>query len=155
MILKIKGGIIMAHQGWISGLVLIAAGAMGQAHPASLVGNWESPGGSILRVYACGPNVCMKILKLEPGAQATDTKNPESGLRARPLCGLEIGTEFQKKSEIEATDGKIYDPDSGRLYKGEMHVEGDVMKLRGSYGLFWRTENWKRITGRFAECAAK
>ena len=110
-------------------------------------GDWREPGGSILHVFSCGPQVCMRVMTLRPNTPHFDTHNPDPAKRTQPLCGLQIGYAFQPQGPDKAFDGRVYDPQSGRIYRGEMHTEGDVLHLRG-YILFpvlGRSEQWKRV----------
>ena len=77
-----------------------------------------------------------------------DANNPDAALRTRPLCGLVIGTGFTLKDPTHAEDGHLYDPKTGKTYKGTLTSEGDRLKLRGYVGakLFGRTAEWTRTT---------
>ncbi len=89
----------------------------------------------------------MRIMTLRPDTPHVDSHNPDAAKRNEPLCGLGIGYGFQPQGPEKATDGRVYDPQSGRTYRGEMHSEGDILYLRG-YLLFpalGRSEKWKRV----------
>jgi uncharacterized protein (DUF2147 family) len=132
---------------WFAVLVLL--GCCGVAFAAGGVdGDWKSATDSVVRIYACGAETCLKIVKLEPLAPATtDTKNPDAALRGRPLCGLVIGTKFQATDANHVVNGYVYDPKSGHTYRGTMTAEGDTLKMHGYIGisLFGRTEVWSRV----------
>ena len=129
--------------------VLAVIGWSGLAYAAGGVdGDWKSATGSVVRVYSCGAESCVKIVKLEPSAPATtDTKNPDDALRGRPLCGLVIGTKFRATDADHLVDGYVYDPKSGHTYRGTMTSEGDTLKMHGYIGisLFGRTGVWSRV----------
>ena len=129
-------------------LVLIVLGWSVLAYAAGGVdGDWKSATGSVVRVYSCGAESCLKIVKLEPSAPTSvDTKNPDAALRGRPLCGLVIGTKFRATDADHLVDGYVYDPKSGHTYRGTMTSEGDTLKMHGYIGisLFGRTEVWSR-----------
>lgn len=113
-----------------------------------VLGDWRSTTGSIVRVYPCGSDVCMKVVKLSADAPtSTDQQNPDSSLRNRPLCNLTIGTGFHQSDPAHLTDGHLYDPKSGHTYRGTIAAEGDTLKLHGYIGisLFGRTETWQRV----------
>lgn len=133
----------------LAGMVALGTAAMGMAQGAAgLTGDWRTKEGSVIRVFDCGNAVCAKVVRIEPGAPGrVDAKNPAAELRSRPVCGLEIGSGFVRKDPQHATDGRIYDPKSGRTYHGMMDAEGDELRLRGYVGvsLFGRTEMWKRV----------
>ena len=128
--------------------VLVVLGWSGLAYAAGgVVGDWKSATGSVVPVYSCGAESCVKIVKLEPSAPTSvDTKNPDAALRGRPLCGLVIGTKFQATDADHLVDGYVYDPKSGHTYRGTMTAEGDTLKMHGYIGisLFGRTEVWAR-----------
>jgi uncharacterized protein (DUF2147 family) len=118
------------------------------ADAVGLEGNWSTPAGSVVQVYRCGPELCLKVAQVEKDATvSTDVNNPDAGLRARPLCGLEIGHGFRSGGEGKADGGKLYDPKSGKTYSGSMVAHGDELKLRGYVGvaMFGRTETWHRV----------
>lgn len=54
--------------------------------------------------------------------------------------------ELQQTSPGHAEGGTLYDPKSGKTYRGEMTASGNALALRGYIGLkvFGRTETWTR-----------
>jgi uncharacterized protein (DUF2147 family) len=68
-------------------------------------------------------------------------------LRNKPLLGLEILKEFMFDGE-KWTDGKIYDPKSGKTYSCNLTLtkEGNL-NIRGYIGLsiIGRSEVWKKL----------
>lgn len=94
-----------------------------------------------------GKIVWLKEPKDEKGNVKTDLKNPEEGLRSKPIMGLEILKNFIYE-DGKWTDGKIYDPKSGKTYSCNMTLKGnDVLNMRGYIGisLIGRSETWKRV----------
>ena len=90
----------------------------------------------------------MRVMTLRPDTPHLDGRDPDPAKRTQPLCGLQIGYGFQAQGPDKATDGRVYDPESGKTYRGEMHSTDNVLHLRG-YILFpalGRTEKWKRVT---------
>jgi uncharacterized protein (DUF2147 family) len=76
-----------------------------------------------------------------------DDKNPEPALRSRALLGLTILTGFRRDAAGRWVGGQIYDPNSGKTYRGTITViDANVLDLRGYVGisLFGRTETWRR-----------
>ena len=123
------------------GLWMLAAGANG------VTGDWVGPTQSVVRIEPCGSAVCARIVKLPPNPPSTvDLHNPDTALRGRPLCGVDIGTGFREQMPGKLTGGKLYDPTSGKTYKGTLTLAGDKLKLRGYVGvsLFGRSETWTR-----------
>jgi uncharacterized protein (DUF2147 family) len=76
-----------------------------------------------------------------------DVKNPDPTLRARELLGIKFMQGFRYDGDNRWTGGTIYDPNSGKTYKGNITlIDRDTLKLRGYIGvsLFGRSETWTR-----------
>jgi uncharacterized protein (DUF2147 family) len=75
-----------------------------------------------------------------------DTENPIETLQKRDILGIELLTNFKFK-DGEYTNGRIYDPESGKTYDCKMSLNGNQLKVRGYVGisLFGRTEFFERI----------
>ena len=135
--------------------LLAASAPSANASHDTLTGTWQEPGGSVVDVVKCGDALCVRIAgiaKSEP--YTTDGLNPDPALRKRPLCGLEIGKGFQRKDDAHAEKGTLYDPKSGKTYKGSMSGTGDTMTLRGYVGFraFGRSESWTRVATGSGSC---
>lgn len=94
-----------------------------------------------------GKIVWLKEPKDEKGNSKTDVKNPDESLRSKPILGLELLNNFVFE-DGKWTDGKIYDPKSGKTYSCNMTMKGnDVLNMRGYIGisLIGRSETWKRV----------
>lgn len=138
---------------WAAALVFVSAAAFAQSD--SVLGNWRDPTGSTIQIYRCDKLVCARVVGLRKDAPSrVDGKNPNPALRSRPLCGLEIGTNFRVATPGRAEDGRLYDPQSGYTYSGSMTLDGNKLKLRGYIGLsiFGRTEVWTRAPAGFVPC---
>jgi uncharacterized protein (DUF2147 family) len=119
----------------------------GSAETEAVRGYWREPSGAVLRIVRCGDRLCIEIASVSAGDHPdVDTHNPDPKLRGRALCGLRIGTGFIEKDAQHAEGGRLYDPKTGRTYRGSMTAQGDQLKLRGFVGieLFGRTEIWTR-----------
>jgi uncharacterized protein (DUF2147 family) len=135
--------------------LLILSLAAAQAQNDSILGNWRSPSGSIIQIYRCGANVCLKLIVIRKDAPSrVDGKNPNAALRTRPLCGLQVGSNFHLTNPGHAEGGQLYDPQSGKTYSGSMTRDGNQLKLRGYIGisLFGRTETWTRAPEDIPAC---
>ena len=76
-----------------------------------------------------------------------DGQNPDPALRSRPLLGLTILAGFRHEADGRWVGGQIYDPNSGKTYRGTITVLDDnTLDLRGYVGipLIGRTETWRR-----------
>ena len=126
-----------------------------QGADLSVFGRLAGAVGTIVRIDPCSSGFCMRIMFLSPTADATtDIHNPDATLRARSLCALELGSRFHSSDATHASGGAIYDPKSGNTYRGQMVVDGDLLRLRGYVGfsLFGRTEIWHRVHQSVASC---
>ncbi len=129
-------------------LMQIAVGTLA-AQQTGILGYWKEPGGSIIHVATCGKDVCATLATISPTAPGrVDNNNPDKNLRGRSLCGLRLGEGFQMVNPTKAEDGRLYDPKSGRTYRGRMESHGDELSLRGYVGisLLGRTEKWSRTS---------
>lgn len=120
-----------------------------EAQKSPMFGDWKEPAGSVIRIGPCPSGVCFWLEALAPNAPGTtDVHNPDAAQRGRKLRGLEIGSQFELVDSTHAAGGLLYDPRSGRTYRGAIILDGDTLKLRGYIGLpiFGRTETWRRVS---------
>lgn len=119
----------------------------------AILGKWiNSSGEAHVEITKKGEKYFGKIVwvkdpKDEKGNNKTDVKNPDENLRSRPILGLELLKDFVFE-DGKWTDGKIYDPKSGKTYSCNMTMKGnDVLNMRGYIGisLIGRSETWKRV----------
>lgn len=119
----------------------------------AIVGQWaNSTGEAHIDITKRGDKYFGKIVWLkEPkdnkGNVKTDYKNPDESLRSKPIIGLEILKNFVY-DDGKWTDGKIYDPKSGKTYSCNMTLkENGQLNMRGYIGvsLIGRSETWKRV----------
>lgn len=118
-----------------------------RAQQSGLTGQWTEPTGSVIRVDHCGDRICMWIVEVSKSASAkVDIHNPNPSLRSRTLCGMEIGSGFELQGEDEARNGTLYDPKTGKTYRGSLQLNGDKLELRGYVGipLFGKSQTWQR-----------
>ena len=126
-------------------LLLLPLAAIAQ--DKGVLGYWREPGGSVIHVAPCGGAICATLAAISKSAPYTmDSKNPDPALRNHPLCGLRIGDGFQGSGD-RAEGGHLYDPKSGKTYKGTMTAKGNELDLRGYLGIkaFGRSETWTRL----------
>jgi len=119
----------------------------------AVVGEWvNATGEAHINIFKrnnryFGKIVWLKNPKDENGATKTDQKNPNESLRNKPINGLEILNDFVFDGE-KWTDGKIYDPKSGKTYSCNITLKSDGnLNIRGYIGLsiIGRSEVWKKI----------
>ncbi|MCB1141005.1 MAG: DUF2147 domain-containing protein [Leptospiraceae bacterium] len=132
-----------------------------------ILGTWITEGGkSNVELYKCGGNVCGKIVWLkEPnykegddqvkkgqvkaGDPKVDTENPDASKKKNPIVGLEFLKNFKYDAgDEEFVNGEIYDPESGKLYVGELKLVNDnTLKLNGHLKIsrfLGKKQTWKR-----------
>ena len=145
----------MRGLGFAIAFACFAATTTAPAQGTGILGDWKSKAGSIVRIEHCGAQLCMKLVEiLNTNGITTDTHNPDASMRQRPLCGLQIGSGFRLKDAEHATDGTLYDPKTGKTYRGTMAAQGTTLYLRGYIGtpLFGQTQDWKRPTENVKSC---
>jgi uncharacterized protein (DUF2147 family) len=118
-----------------------------------ILGHWmnEEKDGKI-EIFKAGNSYSGKILdgkklfERDGETLQKDVKNPDVKLRSRPLLNLIILSGFKYQDE-EWTEGKVYDPKSGRTYNSTMKIKNDKLELRGFVGfsLLGRTTVWERV----------
>jgi len=59
------------------------------------------------------------------------------------VIGMEILNELIQEGE-EFTNGHILDPENGKVYRCKVWMEGKVLKVRGYWGPFFRTQTWRQ-----------
>ena len=127
------------------------------AQSTGLLGDWREPTGSVIEIFHCGNDLCAKMVAISKQAPTQlDKNNPDPKSRTHPLCGLQIGYGFHLSDPAHADGGRLYDPKSGKTYKGTMTAEGNQLHLRGYMGFkaFGKTETWTRTDHSAATCSA-
>ena len=138
-------------------VIVMLTAAVTRVHAAEddVFGYWTEPGGSTIHVERCGDAVCAVLAGVSKAAPSSrDEENPDASLRSRPLCGLRIGSGFHLESPGKLESGSLYDPKTGKTYKGSIEAQGQTLKLRGYVGVkvFGRTETWSRAAEAAATC---
>src|SRR5271157_1338071 len=73
-----------------------------------------------------------------------DYENPDKALKSRPVMNLIVLKDFVYINN-RWEKGTVYDPESGKTYKCAIWLEGgNVLKVRGYWGWFYRTDVWTR-----------
>ncbi len=130
----------------------------------------QTPADKILGVYRVVSDVSKEVVKVkitklgttyqaqiiwmekpldEKGQPKRDILNPNPALRsvAGDKIVLAWGLKYDS-DDNEWSDGKIYDPDSGKTYKAVFKFDSPTnLKVRGYIGMpaLGRTMNWKKI----------
>jgi uncharacterized protein (DUF2147 family) len=61
--------------------------------------------------------------------------------RDQPIIGLVIIKNLSRKGD-RYKGGTLLDPNDGKIYKTEVWTEGEMLKVRGYIGFFFRTQTW-------------
>ncbi|MEX0298517.1 MAG: DUF2147 domain-containing protein [Kordiimonas sp.] len=85
-----------------------------------------------------------------PPETQKDTKNPDKALQKRNIIGLKFLSGFQYSEKSNRwTNGKVYDPKSGKTYDAKMELKngGKTLEMRGYIGIsiLGRTERFERV----------
>jgi uncharacterized protein (DUF2147 family) len=146
----------MMGAAWAVFLLPLAALA---ADGAEIVGQWTVPDGETrVEIYRAADGtfegkICWFLEPNFPAGDAEagkprhDRYNPDKSLQSRPLLGLVLMKGFKFDGKKKWSGGTIYDPESGKTYKGKMELDNDqTLSLRGFVGvsLLGRTEKWTR-----------
>jgi uncharacterized protein (DUF2147 family) len=129
-------------------LLVAALSALTCSAENGVLGTWREPTGSSIEIANCGKEICLRIVSFGTHAPSDhkDVRNPNASLRGRSLCHLQIGQGFHLAGNDTAQGGTVYDPKTGKTYKGSMTRVGNDLHLRGYVGLriFGKTETWTR-----------
>jgi uncharacterized protein (DUF2147 family) len=85
-----------------------------------------------------------KILELfdppkpNPVCEECDKADPRY---MKPVTGMEIIQDMVKDGK-EWVDGKIMDPENGKVYKCKLWVENGKLQVRGYIAFLYRTQTW-------------
>ncbi len=88
----------------------------------------------------------VKVLR-EPGTDQDPscTKCPADDDRyEKKVVGLEIIRDLVKDGD-DYSGGTVLDPEKGEVYKCKIWMEGKDLMVRGYWGVFYRTQTWKKI----------
>jgi len=140
-----------------------ATGAQGLSSSNDILGAWVEEGHRKVAVWIedchgqlCGRIYWLKIPLSSNGVPKRDWKNPDAGLRNRPLCGMTIMSGFRQERGNIWSAGQNYNPGNGLTFSGTLSLETNgVLKLRGFVGLslFGKTVTWVRPQENIKACA--
>jgi uncharacterized protein (DUF2147 family) len=128
----------------------LAAVGAASASPLPIEGFWRArSGGGIIELHRCGDALCGRIsdsddLKTNPDLR--DDNNKHAELRSRQLKGLDIFHGFRGGPD-DWTDGRIYNPNDGRTYRGELKLVNPNKVLVTGCLVFplCGAQTWKRV----------
>ena len=130
--------------------LLGSAGCHAQSTPEGLWMSFEDDGktpSALVRIVKSNGQLVGRIEKvLDPLAESICSKCADDR-KNQPLVGMQIIREIRPESHNRKWDqGYILDPDDGTEYKLEMALgnAGQTLLVRGYWGVFWRTQEWRR-----------
>lgn len=108
---------------------------------------------SVIKIEKCGESICGNVHWIIDGGMQTDSKNPKTDMRMRPMCGLPIIYDFKNnpKNLKVWEDGKIYKADEGSVYTATVSVISDKeLYVRGYVGipLLGKSQTWTKVSSR-------
>ncbi|MES2574991.1 MAG: DUF2147 domain-containing protein [Bacteroidota bacterium] len=124
------------------------------AQSQTVIGKWKTiddetgKARSIVEIYEKSGKIYGKVIDiLEPENKKRVCSNCSDNDKGKPILGMIIIKGLSKEGS-EYTDGKILDPQNGKLYKCFITLETkDKLKVRGYIGisLLGRTQYWYRV----------
>lgn len=139
----------------ISLFVILAVLLVPRLLPAaeSPVGKWKTVDRgtgkvvSTVEVYDQGGKLFGKIVALtEPNDRQDKPKVCTACAGAdkdKPIVGLVILRDLSPSGD-QYKGGTVLDPEDGNIYKADIWVEEGNLKMRGYFGMFYRTHTWPK-----------
>lgn len=141
---------------WFSTLILLLAVSSPTAlWGQTITGKWmtidDETGEerSIIEIYQKGDLLFGKVLRAFPKKgndqdPSCDKCPPDDPRHKKKVVGMDIIRNMKKQGDYYG-GGDILDPGVGKIYKCKMWLEGKDLKVRGYWGVFYRTQTWKRL----------
>jgi len=103
---------------------------------------------SIVEIVETNNKIFGKVVKIFPRPNLDPDPvckkcSPDDPRFNKKIIGMEIIRNLKKRGE-EYSDGDILDPENGKVYRSKIWTEGKVLKVRGYWGPFYRTQTWHR-----------
>ena len=101
---------------------------------------------STVEIYKVGDKLYGKIVTIYDKSNANAKCSKCTGNKKdKAIMGMVIINDLEKDGN-EWEDGKILDPNNGKVYDCKVWVEdNDILKVRGYIGWLYRTQTWKRL----------
>ena len=111
-------------------------------------GEWLTQAGTAkVRIASCAgkaERMCGTVVWLK-NAGAKDTKNPDPGLRDRPILGVNLIRDFKQSGPGKWAGGRIYDPESGKTYDSKISANANgTLKVEGCVLMICQAQTWRR-----------
>lgn len=105
---------------------------------------------AVVKIEKCAEKLCGTLHWIKDNSRVYDDKNEDPALQNRPLCGLQILSDFTQNPQNGKLwdDGTVYKSDEGETYSGYIRVNSnDELYLRGYVGIsiFGKSQIWNRV----------
>lgn len=87
----------------------------------------------------------IKLLNKAHPETVLDKHNPDASKRHNTLLGTITCSNFTYRNG-ELTKGQLYDPKTGKIYKGKIWIEDGKLMVRGYIGFLYNTQTWTAAT---------
>jgi uncharacterized protein (DUF2147 family) len=129
----------------------LLAGVTAYAQSDILPGVWVTEGSrSKVEIFKTGNSYAAKIIWLAEennaeGLPKTDKKNPDPGLKSRPIIGLVILSDLKLENGVWK-GSKIYSPERGEYVNCSLQLQdGYTLKITATKGFFSTTKYWRKL----------
>lgn len=120
----------------------------------SITGKWKTiddnsaEARSIVEISERAGKIYGKVLKIfpkpsedpDPVCDQCDRSDPRYN---KKIISMEIIQDLERDGD-EYSGGHILDPENGKVYRCKIWLEGEILKVRGYWGPFYRTQTWLR-----------
>ncbi|TAE71620.1 MAG: DUF2147 domain-containing protein [Bacteroidetes bacterium] len=124
------------------------------ANAQEMVGEWKTidddsgKAKSIIKIYKARNGKyygeVTKLLDKSKGENPLCTKCTDER-KNKPILNMLILNDMQLIGG-QLSGGKILDPEKGKEYTCKIWLEGNNLKVRGYWGVFYRTQTWYKIS---------
>jgi uncharacterized protein (DUF2147 family) len=135
----------------IFGWLFLSTSVMGQE---TVLGKWKTiddntgKARSVVEILERDGAIFGRIVRIFPQPDkdpdpVCNKCNPEDPRYNHKIVGMEIIRDLRKDGS-EYSGGDILDPENGKVYRSRIWLDGKVLKVRGYWGPFYRTQTWQR-----------
>ena len=120
----------------------------------SVIGKWKTiddntgEARSVVEILETNGLIFGKVVRIFPRPELEPDPickkcSPDDPRYNKKVIGMEIIRKMEKNGKAYS-GGDILDPENGRVYRSKIWVEDGVLKVRGYWGPFYRTQTWLR-----------
>ncbi len=120
----------------------------------SVIGKWKTiddntgEARSVVEILETNGLIFGKVVRIFPRPELEPDPickkcSPDDPRYNKKVIGMEIIRKMEKNGNAYS-GGDILDPENGRVYRSKIWVEDGVLKVRGYWGPFYRTQTWLR-----------